>query len=136
MNKRLYAIVMISIEGDKRPTYSIEPLGIYSSLEKALQYVESLEEVSSSQKDTIYDVVELELDAQPFMLDFLEKERKMKEEALEDMIIKLMGKGFVDQLVGEDGNFYYTLTDLGKKSIKSDHMPDHIKKFFDKKNKE
>ena len=40
----------------------------------------------------------------------------------------LMKKGYVDQLVGEDGHFYYTLTDFGKDQMKS--IPEQIKKFF------
>ena len=45
--------------------------------------------------------------------------------------MELMNKGYVDQLIGEDGNFYYTLTDMGKDKMKS--MPEQIKKFFRKK---
>ncbi|MEO1945612.1 MAG: hypothetical protein ABGY11_15020 [Candidatus Thioglobus sp.] len=48
-------------------------------------------------------------------------------DGLSDQLIKLMNEGLVDQLVGEDGNFYYRLTDSGKKiAIKN------RKKFFGK----
>ena len=48
-------------------------------------------------------------------------------DGLSDQLIKLMNEGLVDQLVGEDGHFYYRLTDSGKKiAIKN------RKKFFGK----
>ena len=48
-------------------------------------------------------------------------------DGLSDQLIKLMDEGLVDQLVGEDGHFYYRLTVSGKKiAIKN------RKKFFGK----
>ncbi len=48
-------------------------------------------------------------------------------DGLSDQLTKLMDEGLVDQLVGEDGHFYYRLTDSGKKiAIKN------RKKFFGK----
>ena len=54
----------------------------------------------------------------------------MLEQTIQDAVLKLMKDGLVDQLIGEDGNFYYTLTDVGKDKMKS--MPENIKKFFRK----
>ena len=36
----------------------------------------------------------------------------------EKNVKKLMDFGVIDQLVGEDGNFYYILTELGKEIVR------------------
>jgi len=69
------------------------------------------------------------------LLDFLEKREEVKNETLSDILIGLMKKGLVDQLIGEDGNFYYVLTDLGKETSKNKLIPEHIKKYFIKRKK-
>lgn len=56
------------------------------------------------------------------------------EKDTDEAIIKLMKTGIVDQLVGEDGNFYYTLTEKGKDKIKDMNLPKYISKLFKKKN--
>ena len=44
-----------------------------------------------------------------------------------------MKSGVLDQLIGEDGNFYYVLTDKGKQKIEDMNLPKHIYKLFKKK---
>ena len=112
------------------PSYSVEPLGIYSTLEEALDYSGQLEENTpkSSSIETVYDVFEFTLGEEPTLLKFLKAQQKMVEESVQESIITLMKKGYVDQLIGEDGHFYYTLTDFGKDQMKS--IPEQIKKFF------
>ncbi len=127
----IYAIIMI--QGGEGLDYGVEPIGMYSSLDIAMDYVEELEEVTDD-KDCIYDIFEFHVDEEPLMLEFLKQRKKMSEEALEDVIIDLMKKGLVDQLVGEDGLFYYTLTSLGEDLAKKE-IPEHVKKFFKKRKK-
>ena len=130
---KVYAIVSITAEGKLIPNYSVEPLGIYSTLEEALDYVDQLEESTpkSPSIETAYDVFEFELGKEPTILKYLKAQQKIVEESIQESIMGLMKKGYVDQLVGEDGHFYYTLTDFGKDQIKS--IPEQIKKFFKKK---
>ena len=130
---KVYAIVSITAEGKLIPNYSVEPLGIYSTLEEALDYVDQLEESTpkSPSIETAYDVFEFELGKEPTLLKYLKAQQKIVEESIQESIMGLMKKGYVDQLVGEDGHFYYTLTDFGKDQIKS--IPEQIKKFFKKK---
>ena len=44
-----------------------------------------------------------------------------------------MKSGVLDQLIGEDGNFYYVLTEKGEQKIKDMKLPKHIYKLFKKK---
>ena len=131
---RVYLIVMIVSEGNVKPSFSVEPLGIYSDLETALDYVNELENHTTNDKDmfleTIYDIMEFKVDEEPLMLSWLKKEKQVLEDGIQKAILDLMQDGLVDQLIGEDGHFYYTLTDLGKEKMKA--MPEQIKKFFRK----
>lgn len=130
------AFVIVLIEKFK-DSYSIEPVGVYTDLEIALDYTDQLEDITRPQKDSknkkpfaIFDILEFEFDKKPILLEFLEKDKDRLESGVEKMLIKLMKKGFVDQLIGEDGYFYYILTESGKKAIKG--LPPHIRKYFDK----
>lgn len=130
----VYAIVSITAEGTIVPNYSIEPIGIYSTFEDAQNIVEELEEVTvkTDKREIAYDVFEFEVDKEPVLLEFLKAQKKIIEESVEETIKKLMDTGYVDQLVGEDGHFYYTLTESGKQKMKS--IPEQVRKFFKKKN--
>ena len=131
---KVYIIVMISSEGKQDPSFSVEPLGVYSELEMALDYVNKLESTTTNNKsmfeEIVYDVMEFDMDNEPLMLSWLKKEKQILEDNIQDAILQLMQDGLVDQLIGEDGHFYYTLTDIGKEKMKS--MPEQIKKFFRK----
>jgi len=134
--KTIYIIVSITAEGDDDLTsISIEPVGVYSSYKKANRYIEELEKytanMSGRDAETLYDILEFKVDDEPPLLGFLKKEKQTLLESIEDALVGLMKEGLVDQLIGEDGHFYYTLTDLGKKSKKT--IPENIKKFFGKK---
>ena len=130
---KVYAIVSITAVGKLIPNYSVEPLGIYPTLEEALDYVEQLEEATpkSPSLETAYDVFEFELGEEPPILKYLKAQQKILHESIQESIVGLMKKGYVDQLVGEDGYFYYKLTDFGKDQMKS--IPEQIKKFFKKR---
>ena len=72
---RVYAIILIQ-EGSNLD-YGIEPIGMYSTLELALEYIEKLEEVTP-ENDCMYDVFEFVVDEKPLMLEFLEKRNKFQ----------------------------------------------------------
>ena len=126
----VYVVVSIISEQDD---FTVEPLGVYSDVNDAMKWVDELEAntVNNSLKsETMYDVLEFELDKKPFILDWLKKKKQVMLDNIEKTMIKLMKQGHVDQLVGEDGHFYYTLTESGKKIFKG--IPSQVKKFFRK----
>ena len=130
---KIYVIVSIIAEGKVRTSFSVEPVGVYSTLEKALEYVNELEaNIRDPTKfiETAYDIFEYGLDEEPLILSYLKKETRALQDEMQQAVIELMDKGYVDQLIGEDGHFYYTLTDMGKDKMKA--MPEHIKKIFRK----
>lgn len=136
MNK-VYALVMIT--GDEETTaLGIEPVGIYSTMELAFEYLEKLEKAAPKIKgEYIFDIFEYSLDEEPLILGFfkIKKEQQtIKEEAIQELIIELMKEGLVDQLIGEDGHFYYKLTEKGKE--RSKNIPKQIKQFFKDKDKD
>jgi hypothetical protein len=75
--------------------YLIEVIGVYSSEELAESKVDELQETETLS----YFIQEIEMDAPPILT----------EEEVEDALQGLMDMGVVDQLIGEDGNFYYTI---------------------------
>ena len=128
------AYVIILIEKFK-DSYSVEPVGVYTDLEVALDYTDKLEDMIKPPKGSkkpyaIFDILEFEIDKKPMLLEYMQKDKDRLENGVEKMLVKLMKKGLVDQLIGEDGHFYYVLTDSGKKIIKG--LPPHIRKYFDK----
>lgn len=84
--------------------FSMEAIGLYSSEKKAIEAITSLPDETD---DYVYNIEEFELDANP--RNFLD--------GLADDLKQLMDLGFVDQLVGEDGEFYYTVTDSAKQMV-------------------
>lgn len=114
--------------------FSVEPIGAYTDLELALDHVTELEEAMPDEtENSIFDILEFDLDTRPIFLEFLQIEKEMVQKNLEKAIISLMKDGLVDQLIGEDGNFYYSLTDLGQEEATK--IPKSIKKFFKRKKK-
>lgn len=126
----VYVVVSIISEQDD---FTVEPLGVYSDVNDAMKWADELEANTmndSLKSETMYDVLEFELDKKPFILDWLKKKKQVMLDSIEKTMIKLMKEGHVDQLVGEDGHFYYTLTESGKKIFKG--IPSQVKKFFRK----
>ena len=109
-------------------------------MKTALKYADELEAFNNTSKyfpngevELMYDVLEFKLDEPPMMLDLMKKRKKALENSLEQAIIDLMDKGILDQLVGEDGHFYYVLTDKGREKIKTIKLPAYIKKLIKRK---
>ena len=64
-----------------------------------------------SSKSTAFEIIDMELNAEANFLTWYKEAVDM----LDNETKSLMDKGYIDQLVGEDGEFYYTLTEKGKK---------------------
>lgn len=128
---KMYIIVVIAVD-DK--TMSIEPLGVFSSMKKALKHIKKLEEltIQNDEEEIMYDVVEYNLDEEPPFINWLKEQKEKNDKEIEKAVVDLMKKGMIDQLIGEDGNFYYTLTDLGEKAMNQGGVVNNFKKFFKK----
>lgn len=124
-NIEMYVIVAITPTKDE-----IEPLAVFSCPFMAEDTVQEMT-LLNVQSGTIYTVLEMELDREPELLEEMKKVREWREAAITESIMQLMQEGLIDQLIGEDGEFYYTLTDLGKGH--QSKIPKQIKKFFNKK---
>jgi len=132
-NKQIYVIIMIEKFID---SYSVEPLGVYTDLELALNYADELENevkppsgMKGKKPVAVFDILEFDIDEEPLLLKHLKQDSKNLESGVQKMIVSLMKKGYVDQLIGEDGHFYYVLTESGKDIVRN--LPPHIKKYFD-----
>jgi hypothetical protein len=134
--KWIFAVVMVTYD-IVRDSMGVEPVGMYSSLKKALKYAAELEVHATKtilhQEERAFDVFEFRLDEEPPMLELFKKRKLRLEEEEEQSLIKLMKSGVLDQLIGEDGNFYYVLTEKGEQKIKDMKLPKHIYKLFKKK---
>lgn len=120
-----YVIIAISTYND---TVNVEPIGVYSSLENAVKYINELKKFNSVY---VFDVLEYEVDCAPHLLKFLNKEKESYENMIEEDIINLMNQGLLDQLIGEDGHFYYSITEKGKEYLINTKK--NFNKFFKKK---
>jgi len=132
---QMYVLICLEVSEDKEfgTQYSIEPLGVFDDLDQAIIYatkLDSLDKTDGNRQST-YDVLEFELNDKPHILTYLEQRNRKLEDSITSVLISLMKKGYVDQLVGEDGMFYYELTKQGEK-IKED-MPKLVKKLFRKR---
>tara|TARA_A100001515_G_scaffold144238_1_gene147724 strand:+ start:277 stop:621 length:345 start_codon:yes stop_codon:yes gene_type:complete len=85
---------------------SIETIGVYSTKKNALR---ELGRLPPETLDLVYNIETFEIDAEP--IDIFKD--------VYDDVKDLMDKGLIDQLVGEDGRFYYVLTEAGKDIAKA-----------------
>lgn len=111
---KIYLLEIIII---KSGIVSVETIGVYSSKSTAEKFKRKIEKANPALFKSVNRTDVCELTISPLMLD---DEPVLFSEPidLEEITYSLMNKGLVDQLIGEDGNFYYILTDLGKQSVK------------------
>jgi hypothetical protein len=115
-NDKVYVLIMMSFEDD---IIQSDPVGVYSSLSKGMAELIKLEQKIEKAKidDVFYDLHVFEVNVTPKMTEYIE-ERLNKDEIAMDF----MKRGYVEQLIGDDGRFYYILTEKGnqyKNYIKS-----------------
>ena len=128
--EKIYVLVIIELTDED--ILLVEPVGVYTDLDEAMKYSAECQLLltSTASSQTMFDVLEFSLGAKPPMLSFLEKTKSRLENNLSKTLIKLMKRGLIDQLIGEDGHFYYILTKEGEK-LKGG-FPEDIKKHFRK----
>ena len=59
------------------------------------------------------------------------KTTRSLEDEITSVLMSLMDKGYVEQLVGDDGRFYYELTDMGQGI--AEEMPKLVRELFRRK---
>ena len=84
---------------------SVETIGVYSTKKHALR---ALNKLPFETDELVYNVETFDMNSEP---------KDIFKDTYED-VKKLMDTGIIDQLVGEDGKFYYVLTDTGKEMAK------------------
>ena len=84
---------------------SVETIGVYSTTKRALR---ALNKLPFETDELVYNVETFDMNSEP---------KDIFKDTYED-VKKLMDTGIIDQLVGEDGKFYYVLTDTGKEMAK------------------
>lgn len=151
-NKNLIYIVEVIVRNDKAGQLLAETVGIYDSLILAEEYRKKCEDnLLEEETDYIlYDVRTFVLNGIPEILNPQQREAEeltlrqlssglnvqgIEPDVFERAIIEMMQKGFVDQLIGDDGEFYYQLTDKGKKVGKELFIED-LKKELEEEDKE
>ena len=131
----IFVIVCVEFTLDAKTgnSYSIEPVGVFDDLEEAIDYAAKLEDLHHSPEnvDTSYDVLDFNLNEKPKILSFLEKTTRSLEDEITSVLVSLMKKGYVEQLVGDDGRFYYELTEMGQNI--AEEMPKLVKELFRRK---
>lgn len=118
---------------------TIDPVALYDNPQDALEWAAELEmEISGTadEETTYFDVMVMDVNQRPALLDQLREERELMRDTIEKILIKLMKDGLVDQLIGEDGRFYYICTDLGREELEKYPLPQEVKDFLKEKMKE
>jgi len=151
----MYLIVMITNNSDQHPNATFEdfmkmtdeemtewmdgqttePVAIYSDFETAARWMDELAdqiEGTADEGNVWFDIIGMPMDEEPpqLLLD-LRAEQELLRNTIQDILVRLMKQELVDQLIGEDGKFYYEITDKGREKLKE--MPPEIKFMLDKK---
>ena len=87
---------------------SVETIGIYTTYVRAIS---AMEKLPAPTDDIVYNIEQFNVDdeARDIFKDSDDSDQDIK---------RLMDEGIIDQLVGEDGRFYYVLTPLGNEIAK------------------
>lgn len=93
---------------------SVETIGVYSTEELAKEHrdniVKRFPELFNGEKKSPYELVifKFVVDDEPVLYN-----EKLQEECVDKILQDLLDKGLIETLVGEDGEFYYSLTPDG-----------------------
>ena len=111
--KKLYILIMVVAKDE---FFSIEPVGVYSSLKMANKNMKECQKYISPahEKATAFEVIDMIMNEQASFLQWYREAVDM----LDNETKSLMDKGYIDQLIGEDGEFYYNITEKGEKLVK------------------
>lgn len=108
--KKLYILLMVVAKDE---FFSIEPVGVYSSLKMANKNMKECQKYISPAhtKATAFEVIDMIMNEEASFLQWYKEAANI----LDNETKSLMDKGYIDQLIGEDGEFYYDITEKGEK---------------------
>ena len=92
----------------------VETIGIYSTEHLAQHYKDMcLKDLTKDEKKfMVFEYREIDLDKAP---DFILSNNDVTiQDEVDEFLFSMVKRGYLEQLVGEDGKFYYELTDKGK----------------------
>ena len=108
--KKIYILIMVVAKDE---FFSIEPVGVYSSLKMASKNMKECQKYISPahEKVTAFEVIDMVMNEDASFLQWY----KEAVDILDNETKSLIDKGYIDQLIGEDGEFYYNITKKGEK---------------------
>ena len=112
----MYVLECIITKGDN---IVMETVGIYSqeSLAKKFKKLCIADLSPKERKYIIYEYREMDVDTTPGIITTSETQQNMQD-FVDDILLDLVKKGYVEQYVDVDGSFKYSITDKGKKDWK------------------
>jgi len=119
LSRKVYILEVVMNSGSKGIHLSLETIGVYSTKNEALKAIQKLPPETDRM---VYNIQSFILNAPA--VDIVEDTSKNVKE--------LMDLGVIDQLVGEDGQFYYVLTEFGKEVTKQAGQDDPRERDPDK----
>ena len=95
----------------------VETVGVYSSEELAIHYQEvCTQDLSEKEKEwMVFDYRPVPVDEEPDFLKMNSMNVSIRDE-VDKILIDLVKQGLLEQFIGEDGKFYFELTEKGKKN--------------------
>ena len=108
--KKLYILIMVVAKDE---FFSIEPVGVYSSLKMANKNMKECQTYISPahEKTTAFEVIDMIMNQEASFIEWYKEAANI----LDNETKSLIDKGYIDQLIGEDGEFYYDITEKGEK---------------------
>lgn len=119
--------ILVRIE-DLDGEFTIDPLGVYSHVDNALNWMDKLSSLNTNPNDVVFDALEYEIDEEPILLSFMKQEREKLIDMVDATLASLIKKEMIEQYIGEDGNFCYELTTKGRSAMSG--IPGKILKNF------
>ena len=95
-------------------TIIVETIGVYSTEHLAGHYKAMCTDdlTSDEKKWMVFEYREIALDRAP---DFITSSNGISiQDEVDTILFKMVKNGYLEQLVGEDGRFYYEMTDKGR----------------------
>lgn len=109
--------VLIKIT-DHNGILTVDPQGVYSDANVALEWIEKLEKLSTDKLNSCFDALDFQTDVDPICFDKMKNDREQLIDTVNDTLQALLRKEYIEAFVEEDGRFSYELTKKGRTIMK------------------